>query len=99
VPFVKNDEWLVRVPVSNLNSDIHELPARAFRLMLVIESFARKSNMCWACNDTLAKVVGKSRRTVQRTLRILEERGYVRRQTDSKGRPFLFLRRRLSRMD
>jgi DNA-binding MarR family transcriptional regulator len=96
VPFVKNEEWQVRNPVSRVHAALNDLPPRAFALLTAIETFARNNNICWASNATLGEILGIEVRNVQTALAILVEKGYIRRQEDSKGRPFIFLRMRIS---
>lgn len=56
-----------------------ELSLRAKGLYTILCSYANKNRMCWPKISTLSEVSGVSRRTIDRTLKELEDKNYVRR--------------------
>lgn len=53
------------------------LPDRAVRVLGGYAVFADRSGHCYPAVSTVANMVGCSRKTVQRCLRVLEEHGYI----------------------
>lgn len=60
------------------------LSIRAKGVYALLCTYANKDRECYPSNTTLSEMLGVSRRTLQRTLRELEEKNYVRR----KGKVF-----------
>jgi len=56
-----------------------ELSLRAKGLYALLCTFANKSRECYPAISTLAKLSDVSKRTVERTIKELEEKNYVRK--------------------
>lgn len=54
-------------------------------LLLVIANYADEQGRAWPSVETLARDTGMSRATVKRSMKKLEEAGYVRRHKRLKG--------------
>jgi hypothetical protein len=86
----------VRIPVSKLTETAFTLSDRAFRVLVAIESHARKDDVCFACTATLARESGRSLRSVQEAIVELIKAGHVVRSTMDSGMPCLRTIRRIS---
>lgn len=81
----KREHWTVRVPVVNLDTRNNGLSDRAFRLMMILEGFARAKAVCYPSNVTLAALFGKSPRRVKEVLLELEQAGWIKREVVTDG--------------
>ena len=63
-----------------------ELPDFTKLLYAVISSLTEQTGYCWASNERLARDFRKTTRTIQRSLRELQEAGYIRIE-DGDGGP------------
>ena len=63
-----------------------ELPDFTKLLYAVISSLTEQTGYCWASNERLARDFRKTKRTIQRSLRELQEAGYIRIE-DGDGGP------------
>jgi DNA-binding Lrp family transcriptional regulator len=76
----ENTQQLNETVRSFLYKHKHELTPTAAELFKIISQYAVKiTGVCWAKIDTLAKLIGKSRRTILRALHQLEELGIIER--------------------
>jgi DNA-binding transcriptional regulator YhcF (GntR family) len=54
-------------------------------LLLVISNYADEQGRAWPSVETLARDTGMSRATIKRSMRKLEDAGFVRRQKRTKA--------------
>lgn len=70
-----------------VHSDILQDPSLSIRakgVYALLSTYANKDRECYPSNTTLSEMLGVSKRTLQRVLKELEEKDYVRR----KGKVF-----------
>ena len=79
----KPSYWAVLVAPVLYNPD---LPDFTKLLYAVISSLTEQTGYCWASNERLARDFRKTTRTIQRSLRELQEAGYIRIE-DGDGGP------------
>lgn len=87
------------MPVASLDSSATGLDSTGLHLMILLESFARTGDSCYPSDGALAKLMGCSRRTVNRTLETLEASGWVGRTRVRKGKAWariVTIRRRIA---
>jgi DNA-binding IclR family transcriptional regulator len=89
--------WMINVSDDFTDPAKTPLSDRAFRIMLVLEGFARTRTHCSPAAETLAKLTGKHERIVREILAELEDAGWIRRVYGSrKERLGIILLRRAS---
>lgn len=77
-PTLRTDVEFVMVPAELLTNPMLMPTDKLIAALMVI--YARDRFTCWACNDTLGQAVRGSRSTVQRSLRRLEQTGWIARE-------------------
>ncbi len=89
--------WVVRVPVNLFDGHTEFLSDRGFRMMFVLEGFAREKAWCRPSNERLAELLHRTARAIQQTLEELEHGGWITRVMETGPKPvrigFLLLRR------
>ena len=90
-----SDGWIIRLPSSFLKIDMSD---RLRCMLLTLEKFAREKPFVWPGNESLAKSLGKSERTVQAVLPELEKLGWIKlvySDTKKRKRLAIIMRRRI----
>ena len=64
-----------------------ELSSTEFKVLAVIGLYLNQDHEAWPMQSTIAEVAGKSQGTVQRAIKVLEEKGYVRSRKKWPDRP------------
>lgn len=95
--FDNTKEWEMRIPVSLFAEAARSLSERSMVLLLTLEGYARKSDVCWPSNKKLGEALGVCPRKVQLSMAELVDRGYVRRETLPDGKASIRLLKRISR--